>query len=77
MVDSFKDINKLKVGGKFILVDDEEIEKEYTITEIKETKSDDSSFGISKDKTKCEVALSLVYNDDEAKRLVIIAEEID
>ena len=31
----------------------------------------------SKDKTKCEVALSLVYNKDEAKRLVIIAEEID
>lgn len=75
MVNSFEGIDKLKVNDTLNLIDDENVEKQYTITEIKDTKSDDSSFGISKDKTKCEVALALVYNEDVSKRLVVIAEE--
>lgn len=75
MVDSYKGIEKLKVGGMLNITDDEEITKEYEIIEIKNVKSDDSSYGVAKDKTNCEVVLSLVYNDNKENRLVIVAEE--
>lgn len=76
MLNSFKGIDKLEVDSEIILTDDENIDKIYKITEIKETTSSDSSYMKNDNTTNCELVLSLVYNDNTTKRLSFIAEEL-
>lgn len=75
MVKSFGDIEKVKVDSIIKIIDDDEIEKEYKVIEVKKVSATDSSFAKTKNETIAEIAISLVDKTNKQERLVIIAEE--
>lgn len=75
MVKSFGDVEKVKVDSIIKIIDDEEIEKEYKVIEVKKVAATDSSFAKTKNETIAEIAISLVDKTNKQERLVIIAEE--
>ena len=76
MVNSFEGVDKVKEGSKIKITDDEENVKDYNIIEVKKTTSKDASYAKTNNEKICELAISLVYNNNKDERLVIIAEEI-
>lgn len=76
MVNSFENVAKVKEGSKIKITDDEENIKDYKVVEVKKTTSKDASYAKTNNDKICELAISLVYNDNKEERLVIIAEEI-
>lgn len=76
MVNSFEGVDKVKGGSKIKITDDEENTKDYKIIEVKKTTSKDASYAKTNNEKICELAISLVYNNNKDERLVIIAEEI-
>lgn len=76
MVNSFEGVDKVKEGSKIKITDDEENVKDYKIIEVKKTTSKDASYAKTNNEKICELAISLVYNNNKDERLVIIAEEI-
>lgn len=75
MLKSFGDIEKVKVDSIIKIIDDDEIEKEYKVIEVKKVSATDSSFAKTKNETIAEIAISLVDKTNKQERLVIIAEE--
>ncbi len=75
MIKSFGDVEKIKVDSIIKIIDDDEIEKEYKVIEVKKVSATDSSFAKTKNETIAEIAISLVDKTNKQERLVIIAEE--
>ena len=68
MVKSFGDIEKVKVDSIIKIIDDDEIEKEYKVIEVKKVSATDSSFAKTKNETIAEIAISLV---DKTNKLLV------
>lgn len=75
MVNSFEGIEKVKKDSIIKITDENEIEREYKVIEVKKIDANDSSFAKTNKETIAEIAISLVDKSNKEERLVIIAEE--